>query len=320
MRAVKVAHAGGPEVLVVEDAPVPEPEAGQVLVRTHAVGVNFVEIYQRTGLYKMSYPYTPGREASGVVEAVGAGVTSVRVGDRVTTAEGLATYAELFLADAAVVVRVPDSLDLDAAAALPLQGLTAHYLATSSANPQPGETVLLHAGAGGVGLLLTQLLAARGVRVLTTVSTPEKAELSRQAGAADVFGYDDFKDRVREATDGEGVPVAYDGVGKTTFDDSLASLRVRGRLVLFGAASGPVPPLELQRLATTGSVSVTRPTMNHFLQSPDERAWRYRELFEALDAGTLTLRIGGRFALEDAAGAHAALASRGTTGKLILTA
>jgi NADPH2:quinone reductase len=320
MRAIRVAKAGGPEELVLQEVPAPTPRPGQVLVRTHGAGINYMDIYQRSGSYKVAYPYTPGTEASGVVEALGEGVTGVAVGDRVTTPQATGAYAELFVADADRVVKVPEGIDLDVAAALPLQGITAQYLATSAASPQSGETVLLHAGAGGVGLLLTQLLTARGVRVLTTVSAPDKAELSRAAGAVDVFGYDDFRERAREATGGEGVAVVYDGVGKTTFDESLASLRVRGELVLFGAASGPVPPFELQRLAAGGSLSVTRPTMNHFLRTEEERAWRYEELFDALTAGTLDVRIGGRYPLADARAAHEALASRGTTGKLILQA
>ena len=319
MRGITVTETGGPEVLVAEEAPVPEPATGQVLIRTHAVGVNYVELHQRSGQNRVSLPFTPGREASGIVEALGDGVTSLRVGDRVTTAEGLSTYAELFRADASVVVPVPDSVELDAAAALPLQGLTAHYLSTSILDLQPGETVVVHAGAGGVGLLLTQLLAARAVNVLTTVSTEEKAALSREAGATEVLDYDGFRDRARALTGGDGVAAVFDGVGRTTFDESLAALRVRGTLVLFGSSSGPVPPFDLQRLGAGGSLVVTRPTMGHFLRTPEERAWRYRDLFDALDAGTLTLRIGGRYPLEDAARAHAALASRGTTGKLLLT-
>ncbi|MFC0681795.1 quinone oxidoreductase [Lysobacter korlensis] len=320
MRAIVVEKAGGPEELTLQEIPTPDPGPGQVLVRTHAAGVNFMDIYQRSGHYKVDHPFTPGGEASGVIEALGEGVTELAVGDQVTTAQAKKAYAELFVADADRVIPVPDGIDLDLAAAFPLQGLTAHYLARSSANPEPGETVIVHAGAGGVGLLLTQLLAARGVRVLTTVSTPEKAELSREAGAADVFGYDDFRERAKEVTGGEGVAVVYDGVGMSTFDDSLASLRVRGEMVLFGAASGPVPPFELQRLASGGSLSVTRPTMHHFMQTPEERAWRYRELFDALTAGTLSVRIDRRFPLEDAREAHAALASRSTTGKLLLIA
>ena len=305
---------------MVRDAAAPVAGPGQVLVRTHTVGVNFIDTYRRSGVYPVSLPFIPGEEASGVVEAVGAGVESLAVGDRVTTAEAAATYAEFFAAAAAGVVRIPDELPLDIAGAMPLQGLTAHYLSTSSSNPQPGDTVIVHAGAGGVGLLLTQLLSARGVRVLTTVSTPEKAQLSRAAGAAEVLSYDDFRERSRELTGGEGVSVVYDGVGKTTFDDSLASLRIRGTMVLFGGASGQVPPFDLQRLNTSGSLTVTRPNMWNFLLTPEERAWRYGDLFEAIRSGTLHIRIGARFPLADAAKAHAALEGRGTTGKVILEA
>lgn len=319
MRAITMTETGGPEVLQATDAPSPAPGAGEVLVRTHAAGVNFIEIYQRTGGYPVSLPFTPGSEASGVVEQLGEGVTTLKVGDRVTTSEARGTYAELFTVAADRAVVVPDGVDLDTAAALPLQGITAHYLSTSVAHPGPGETVLLHAGAGGVGLLLTQLLAARDVRVITTTSDDEKAALSRAAGAWRTIPYEGFTEAVRELTDGDGVPVVYDGVGRATFDGSLAALAVRGLLVLFGAASGPVPPFELQRLNAGGSLSVTRPTIGHFLRSADERAWRYRDLFAALAAGELDVRVGGHFPLADAGAAQSALASRGTTGKLLLT-
>lgn len=318
MRAIVAEQAGGPEVLHLAEADVPAPGAGQVLVRTAATGVNFIETYQRSGIYDVPFPFTPGSEASGTVVAVGDGVRSLAAGDRVTTAEASATYAEQFVVDAAKAVRVPDELALDVAGALPLQGLTAHYLSTSSANPQEGETVIVHAGAGGVGLLLTQLLVARGVRVLTTVSTPEKRELSLAAGASEVLRYDRFADRARELTDGAGVAVVYDGVGAKTFDDSLRSLRVRGELVLFGAASGPVPLFDPQRLNAAGSVSLTRPSMGHFLRTPEEREWRYTDLFDAIGVGTLDVRIGARFPLAEAAAAHTALEGRETTGKVIL--
>ncbi len=301
-----------------ETVPDPEPGAGELLVQTRATGVNFIETYQRSGTYSVPFPFTPGAEASGVVAALGEGVDGFEVGDLVTTSEARATYAERFVVEAGRAVRVPDGIAADTAAALPLQGLTAHYLATSAAQPQSGDTVLVHAGAGGVGLLLTQLLTARGVRVLTTASTPEKQELSRGAGAAEVLDYDGFADRSRELTGGEGVAVVYDGVGKNTFDGSLRSLRVRGEFVLFGAASGPVPPFDLQRLNAGGSLSITRPSLGHFLRTPEERAWRYGELFEAIDAGELDIRIGARFPLAEAAAAHAALEGRETTGKVIL--
>ena len=318
MRAITVARAGGPELLELTEVPMPDAGPGELLVQTRAIGVNFIETYQRSGQYAVQYPFTPGGEAAGLVLEVGEGVEGFSAGDVITTAEASQTYAERFVVAADRAVRVPDGIAADVAAAIPLQGLTAHYLATSAAQPQSGETVAVHAGAGGVGLLLTQLLVARGVRVCTTVSTPEKRELSLSAGAAEVFEYDDFSARARELTGGEGVAVVYDGVGARTFDESLAALRVRGELVLFGAASGPVPPFDVQRLNAGGSLSVTRPSLGHFVRTPEERAWRYRELFEALDAGRLDFRIGARFPLAEAAEAHRALESRATTGKVIL--
>lgn len=319
MRAIAAAEAGGPEVLKISEVDAPRPAAGEVLVETAATGVNFIEIYQRSGVYNVDYPFTPGSEAAGTVLEVGDGVTAIKPGDRVATAGGRATYAEQFLAPADEVAVVPESVDFETAGALPLQGCTAHYLANSSAHPESGDAALVHAGAGGVGLLLTQLLAVKGVRVFTTASTDEKRQLSRDAGAEESFGYEGFAERIRDLTKGEGVAVAYDGVGKDTFDDSLASLRVRGTLVLFGGASGQVPPFDLQRLNAAGSAFVTRPTLAHYMLTAEERAWRYRDLFGALEEGKLDVRIGERFALADAAKAHEALAGRGTTGKLILT-
>lgn len=312
-------HAGGPEVLEVREAEDPAPGAGELLVGTAAAGVNFIEVYQRSGVYPLAFPAIPGSEGAGTVLAVGPGVEGFAPGDRVATAAARSgTYAERFAVPAAEAALVPAGVDLETAAAVPLQGCTAHYLATSAAQPGPGDTVLVHAGAGGVGLLLTQLLVARGVRVLTTASTPEKRALSREAGAAESFGYEGFADRARALTGGDGVAVVYDGVGRETFDGSLEALRVRGALVLFGGASGQVPPFDLQRLNGGGSLSVTRPTLQHFLRTPEERAWRYGELFDAVADGSLRVRIGERFALADAAAAHRALAGRGTTGKLIL--
>lgn len=317
-RAIVAQATGGPEVLTLEEVTPPEAGAGELLVETAAVGVNFIETYQRSGLYRVPFPFTPGAEAAGRVIAIGAGVAGFAEGDLIATAEARASYAERFVVAAERAVRVPEGIAPETAAALPLQGLTAHYLATSVARPEPGDTVLVHAGAGGVGLLLTQLLTARGVRVLTTASTPEKQALSRGAGAAEVLDYAGFAERARELTDGAGVAVVYDGVGKDTFDDSLRALRVRGTLVLFGAASGPVPPFDLQRLNAGGSLSVTRPSLGHFLRTTEERAWRYGELFSAIAAGTLDVRIGARFPLAEAADAHRALEGRATTGKVIL--
>lgn len=318
MRAIIAEQAGGPEVLRLQHAPEPAPGPGELLVRAAATGVNFIETYQRSGLYPVPFPFTPGGEAAGTVVSVGEGTSGFAPGDRVTTAEGRASYAERFLVAATAAVRVPDSVALDVAAALPLQGLTAHYLANSSANPQPGETVIVHAGAGGVGLLLTQLLSARGVRVFTTVSTPEKRELSLAAGAAEAFKYENFAEKAHQFTDGAGVSVVYDGVGQRTFDDSLSALGIRGEMVLFGAASGPVPPFDPQRLNAGGSLSITRPSIGHFLRTPEERGWRYSDLFAAVEAGTLQIRIGARFSLAEAAAAHTALENRETTGKVIL--
>lgn len=317
--AIIVDRPGGPEVLQWRrrsETLVPGP--GEILVRTEAVGVNFFDIYQRSGVYSTTFPFTPGSEASGVVRAVGDGVSDVDVGDRVTTSDARGAYAESFLVASDRVVPIPEGLSFDVAAAIPLQGLTAHYLVASVFTPELGDTVLVHAGAGGVGLLLTQLLVARGVTVITTASTEAKRQASRDAGATHAIEYEGFADRVREFTGGEGVPVVYDGVGKDTFDESLRALRVRGTLVLFGGASGQVPPFDLQRLNSGGSLFVTRPSLQHFMRTPQERAWRYRELFDALEKGTLTFNVGDRFPLRDAAAAHAALESRQTSGKVVL--
>ncbi|KKI22699.1 NADPH--quinone reductase [Leucobacter sp. Ag1] len=318
MHAVVAEQAGGPEVLEWREVADPVAGPGELLVETAAVGVNFIETYQRSGVYPVAFPFIPGAEASGTVTAVGADVAGFAVGDRVITAEASATYAERFVVSAERVARLPEFIDVADAAAIPLQGLTAHYLATSAADPREGDTVLLHAGAGGVGLLLTQLLVARGVRVLTTASTAEKRELSREAGAAESFAYEGFADRARELTGGAGVAVVYDGVGKDTFDESLRALRVRGEFVLFGGASGQVPPFDLQRLNAGGSLSITRPSLGHFLLTAEERSWRYGELFAALEARTLQFRVGETFDLADAADAHRALEGRGTTGKVVL--
>lgn len=316
--AIVAERAGGPEVLELREVPAPRPGPGELLVDTAATGVNFIETYQRSGVYSVHYPFTPGDEGSGYVAALGEGVAGFEVGDLVATSQGSSTYAAQFIVAADRAALVPDGIDADTAAAIPLQGLTAHYLANSSANPRPGETVLVHAGAGGVGLLLTQLLAARGVRVVTTASTEEKRALSLAAGASDSLPYEGFSERVRELTDDEGVSVAYDGVGRDTFDGSLDAMRVRGTLVLFGGSSGQVPPFDLQRLNAAGSISVTRPSLAFFLRTPEERAWRYREIFDAVLAGDLSIRIGARFALADAADAHRALEGRATTGKVVL--
>ena len=316
--AIVARQAGGPEVLELSPIERPVPGPGQLLIKVAAVGVNFIDTYKRSGAYKVDYPFIPGSEASGTVEETGDGVTGFSAGDRVATAEGVACYAGYALVDADKALPVPRGVDDFTAAALPLQGITAHYLINSTFEVQSGQTVLLHAGAGGVGLLLIQLLKAKGARVVTTVSTDEKEALAREAGADHVLRYEGFGAKVRELTDGEGVHVVYDGVGKDTFDDSLAALRVRGTLVLFGAASGPVPAVDPQRLNSGGSLYLTRPTIVHYLRDAKERRWRSDELFAAVADGSLKVRIGAKYDLADAASAHTDLEQRRTTGKVLL--
>jgi len=252
------------------------------------------------------------------VVARGDGVTNVSIGDRVAFCEAADAYATDVVVSANVALQIPENMDIDVAAALPLQGITAHYLVNSTFPLEPAHTALIHAGAGGVGLLLIQLAKLRGARVITTVSTPEKEALARAAGADVVIGYDNFDVVARDVTDGAGVAVVFDGVSKTTFDRSLASLRTRGMLVLFGAASGPVDPFDLQRLNSGGSLYVTRPSMGHYLLTPEERAWRWNDLVDAVQSGRLDVRIGERYPLAEAARAHEDLAARRTTGKLLL--
>lgn len=317
-KSIVMTQFGDASVLHFVDSPTPVAGPNQVLVKLSAIGVNFVDIYRRQGLYPVSLPHTPGTEGSGVIVALGAGATDVAVGDRVAFAEATKTYAEFAVVDSQYLLPIPDGVDDTTAAAIPLQGMTAHYLATSVFPLAKGHTALIHAGAGGVGLLLTQLAKARGARVITTVSTPEKAELSRQAGSDHVIYYEEFDTTVRDLTKGVGVDIVYDGVGKDTFDQSLASLRVRGMLALFGMASGPVPPFDLSRLASGGSLSVIRPSMGNYLQTAEERRWRSGELFAAIEAGTLNVRVGATYPLADAAKAHEDLAARLTTGKVLL--
>jgi NADPH:quinone reductase len=316
--AIVARQAGGPEVLDYAEVETPVPGPGQLLFKVAAAGVNFIDTYKRSGTYKVPYPFTPGAEAAGTVEAVGEGVTGFTVGDRIATAEGINCYADHALVDQDAALPVPKGLDVYTAAALPLQGVTAHYLMNSTFKVESGHRVLLHAGAGGVGLLLIQLLKARGAEVLTTVSTDEKEQLAFDAGADHVLRYDGFAERVRDITGGTGVDVVYDGVGKDTFDGSLAALRVRGMLVLFGAASGPVPAFDPQRLNAGGSLFLTRPTMGHYLRDAKERRWRSDEVFAAAADGSLKVRIGARYPLRQAAQAHRDLEGRKTTGKVIL--
>ncbi|MBU4335969.1 MAG: quinone oxidoreductase [Actinobacteria bacterium] len=325
MHAIIATAAGGPEVLSPVDLPDPAPGPGEILVQVAAAGVNFIDTYRRSGLYPMTYPHVVGSEGTGTVVALGIGVTTAAVGNRVAWASAAGSYATRVVVRAADAVPVPDAVDDETAAALLLQGLTAHYLATSTVDLGPGDEVLVHAAAGGVGLLLTQLATDRGARVIATVGSPAKEELARDAGAAEVIRYRELDDlgadlprRVRELTDGHGVRAVYDSVGKDTFDASLASLRPRGVLVLFGASSGPVPPVDPQRLNTAGSVYLTRPSLGAYTATRAELLTRTDELLAAVAAGRLHVRIGARYPLDQAAEAHRALEGRATTGKVLL--
>jgi NADPH2:quinone reductase len=318
MKAIEVNSHGGPEVLVPTTLPDPVPGAGQLLVRMAACGVNYIDTYHRRGLNPRPLPFVPGSEGAGEVVAVGDGVDPGMVGRRVASANVNGAYAELGLVNADRAVPLPDGVGDELGAAAMLQGMTAHYLVNDSYRVRPGDTVLVHAAAGGMGLLLTQYATALGARVIATVSTPEKAKLARQAGAAEVLEYDGFADAVRELTGGEGVPVVYDGVGRSTFDGSLASLRRRGILVLYGQSSGPVPPFDPARLGGGGSLSLTRPTLAHFVVTAEELNHRAADVLGRVADGSLTVRIGGRYPLAEARRAHEDLENRRTTGKLLL--
>jgi NADPH2:quinone reductase len=320
MKAIQIAAYGGPEVLACVDAAVPQPKAGEALVRIGAIGVNFIDVYHRTGRYPGNLPFTPGMEAAGVVEAVGPDVTDLTPGDRVAYAQTLGGYAQYAVVPVAKLVPVPNGVDDQQAAALLLQGMTAHYLARSTYPVQRGDTVLVHAGAGGVGLLLTQIVKHLGGRVIATVSTEEKAALSRQAGADYVIRYTetDFEAEVKRITEGKGVHAVYDGVGKTTFDKSLNCLRPRGCMALFGASSGPVPAFDPLVLSAKGSLFLTRPTLGHYTLDRQELMGRASDLFGWLADGVLKLRIEHTYPLAEAARAHRDLEGRATTGKLLL--
>jgi NADPH2:quinone reductase len=321
MRAVRVERPGGPEAMRLVEVDDPSPGEGELLVDVAAAGVNYIDTYHRAGVYPLPTPFGPGLEGAGTVREVGPGVTAIAVGDRVAWSDTLGSYAERVVVAAARAVPVPDGLSEETAVGALLQGMTAHVLVTACRPVAEGETVLLHAAAGGVGLLLTQLATARGARVIGTVSTPEKEALARAAGAVDVINYtevDDLAAEVRARTDGQGVPVVFDGVGRATFDASLASLRRRGMLVLFGAASGPVPPVDPQRLNTGGSLYLTRPTLFHYVATRPELEWHAGEGFRAAADGRLDVRVEHRYPLADAARAHEDLQARRTTGKLVL--
>ncbi len=322
MHVIEVPVTGGPEVLTYVEKPEPAPGPGQVLIKADAVGVNFIDTYFRSGLYPREVPFVVGTEVCGTIAAVGPDVPVLNVGDRVVTANADGAYAEYCLAPSDFVAYVPDSVPSDAIASALLKGMTAHYLIKSVYQITPQDTVLVHAGAGGVGLILTQWATSLGTKVITTVSSPEKAELSRQAGAIEVLDYPDdpavFAARIRELTAGKGVQAVYDGVGRTTFDASLASLAVRGTLALFGAASGPVPPVDPQRLNQAGSVYLTRPNLAHFTRSADEFAWRAGEVIEAIADGSITITVGGHYPLAEAERAHRDLQGRKTVGSIVL--
>ena len=320
MLSVRVHKTGGPEVLRLEEIPDPAPGPGEVLLNIEAIGVHFIEIYQREGLYPLPRPFTPGSEAAGTVRSVGSGVEGLRAGDRVVSQSVRGTYATRAVVAADRVVRVPDGVTTKQAAAVFLQGLTAHYLATSTYALQPGDRCLVHAAAGGVGLLLCQIAKRRGAFVIGTASTPEKRELARRAGADEMIDYttQDFVAEVKRITGDAGVRVVYDSVGRTTFEGSLSALAKRGLLALFGQSSGPVPPLDPQLLNRKGSLFLTRPTLNDYVASRTELLDRANELLGWVRDGRLDVRVGAEFPLVRAADAHRALAGRKTTGKVLL--
>lgn len=322
MHAIEVSETGGPEVLRYVDTSQPTPGSGEVLIKAEAIGVNYIDTYFRSGQYPRELPFIIGSELCGTVAGTDTNVEGLSVGDRVVTATASGGYAEFATAPASLTAKVPDVVTSDVAASVLLKGLTAHYLLKSVYPVQAGDTVLVHAGAGGVGLILTPWAHLLGARVISTVSTAEKERLSRQAGADEVLPYPDdaaeFGARIRSLTGGAGVAAVYDGVGATTFDASLASLAVRGTLALFGAASGPVPPVDPQRLNAAGSVYLTRPSLAHFIRTGDEFAWRAGELFDAIAGGAINVEVGGRYPLAEAARAHQDLQGRKTTGSIVL--
>ncbi len=321
MRAIQIRKTGGPEVLEIVDLPIPQPGPGQVLVRVEVAGVNFIDTYLREGRYPAALPFTPGQEAAGTVESLGPEVGVFAVGDRVAWTGTRGTYAQYAIAPATDLLKLPEAVTPEQAAAVLTQGLTAHYLSHTTYSIRRGDTVLVHAGAGGTGLLLTQMAKRLGARVLTTVSTEAKAELSRVAGAdlAILYTETSFAAAVKADTGGVGLPVVYDSVGKTTFEDSLQCLQPRGLLALYGASSGAVPAFDLIRLSTMGSLYVTRPTLKDYVGSREELQSRAEDIFKWVAQGELKVRIGHRFALDEIAEAHRELEGRRTTGKVLLT-
>lgn len=336
MQAIEIAETGGPEVMQIRDVAAPVPEPRNALVRVHAAGVNFIDVYHREGRYPAKLPFVPGQEGAGIIESIGEtsgaeassfgagfGMESgmdFRLGDRVAWCGVMGSYAEFAVVPLAKLILVPDALSLETAAAVMLQGITAHYLSHATFALKPGDTALVHAGAGGVGLLLIQMAVQAGAQVIATVSTEEKAALAREAGAHDVILYTevDFEAETRRLTGGRGVDVVYDSVGKTTFDKSLNCLRPRGLLALFGASSGAVPPFDLIQLSAKGSLFMTRPSLQHYTQTREELSVRAADVLGWVEAGELKVRIGHTYPLADAAQAHRELEGRRTTGKILL--
>lgn len=321
MKAIRVSRHGGPEVLELGEASLPDPGPGEARVKLEVAGVNFIDVYHRTGLYPLQTPFTPGMEGAGVVDAVGEGVTEVKPGDRVAYAMHLGSYSEYAVVPAWKLAPVPAGVSLPLAAAAMLQGMTAHYLTRSTFPIQEGQAVLVHAAAGGVGLLLVQIAKKLGATVFGTVSTEEKAALAQEAGADHIILYEreDFAERVRALTAGEGVHVVYDSVGAATFEKSLKCLRPRGYLVLFGQSSGPVPPVDLQVLNANGSLFTTRPSLAHYVLDREELLQRAGDLFSWLERGEIAFRIDSTFPLREAKAAHERLEGRKSSGKILLS-
>lgn len=320
MKAIQVSQVGGPEVLTPVDIAIPEPKPNEALVQIKAAGVNFIDVYFREGRYPAPLPFIDGQEASGVVVAVGPDVTTFRLGERVAYVGRLGSYAEFAVVPASLLVKIPDELDFDQAAAAMLQGMTAHYLSYSTYPVKQGETVLIHAAAGGVGLLLVQLAKHLGARVIATAGSEAKAQLAREAGADEVIIYteQDFETETRRLTDGEGVHAVYDGVGKDTFEKDLRVLRPRGYLVLYGGASGAVPPFDVMQLNKHGSLFVTRPKLSDYIATREELEQRSNDVLQLIARGDLKTRIHKRYPLAEAPQAHRDLEGRKTTGKLLL--
>lgn len=322
MKKILISEFGDSSVLHLSESPIPTPAADQIVVKVDSAGVNFLDIYQRggAGVYQLNLPFTPGVEGAGVVVEIGSDVDYLKVGDRVVWAMALGSYAEYALLPGEKVAKVPEEIDLKIAAASALQGMTAHYLVNSTYLIKPGDVALVHAAAGGTGNLLCQMILGKGGRVIATTSNSEKEKIIRETGVTDIIRYDsqNVLQEVKNMTEGKGVDIVYDGVGAATFDDSLASLKPRSLMVLFGAASGPVPPFDLQRLNVNGSLFITRPTLANYITNRQELEVRIGEVLKLIADGKLRIRIGREYALAQAAEAHDDLAGRGTVGKLLL--